>query len=183
MLSEFRRKKFSVWFHHLDLDDDLQITEADFIRYAEALASLTDGGAEDPVVTELVQATTKFWLELLDHAANDDGRVSLEEGLNFFEDMGQRMSARGAPPQWAMNMVQAIHHLLAPDEGGVVRSDRYALWLRAIGSEVDPAEAFGRLDLTRSGGITRTEMAILFGQYLLSEDPAAPGNYLMTGAL
>ena len=56
-------------------------------------------------------------------------------------------------------------------------------YLKALGSRVDPGEAFRRLDLDRDGNIDIGEMEQLYMQYVISDNPGEPGNYLVTGTV
>ena len=97
------------------------------------------------------------------------------------EALGKEVAGSGSPPGWAVDLCVRTHQALDLNGNGTVNHDEYAVWLRAIGSTADSAEVFTRLDLNGDGVVSLPEMIGLFAQFALSEDPAEPGNYLMTG--
>ena len=184
MLSDFRRSRFLTFFRHMDLDGDGVITGEDFSRYAETIRAERGWDADAPRLAELRAATDEWWASLREMAdSNDNDEVCEDEFLRFFEGMGAALAAGGSPPVWAMQVCAGIHGILDLTGSGTVTAEEYAAWLRAIRSQADPQEAFSRIDARGEGEVTLPELMVLFAQFILSEDPAEPGNYVMTGAL
>lgn len=179
MLSEFRKRKFTAFFHHLDIDGDHAITAADFNRYAEVIKAKRGWRDDEPMLAQVVAATSAWWADMAKRFQTD--RVSAAQWLEFNDALSEHIKTQGEPPQWAVDMCMGIHKVLDLNGNGTVCGDEYALWLEAIGSKANAAEVFKKLDLNQDGVVDISEMMLLFAQFLLSEDPADPGNYIMTG--
>ena len=55
------------------------------------------------------------------------------------------------------------------------------IFFRLIGSDADAKSVFAKLDTNKDGKITFDEFMVLGKQLAGNIDPAAPGNYLLTG--
>lgn len=181
MISDFRKRKFLAFFHHLDLDNDHLITAKDFNRYAEIVKEKRGFADDDPKLAGIVRATDAWWADMKNRVGGGSDRITEEQWLQFLEQLGDHIKANGAPPPWAADVCTGIHKVLDLTGKGAVNADEYSLWLEAIGSKADAAEVFRKLDLNADGVVDISEMLQLFGQFVLSEDPSEPGNYIMTG--
>lgn len=183
-ISPFRQNKFLVFFRYLDIDGDGAITSADFSRYLDWMQTANNWGPDAEQLAPLKAATDQWWRALQEQAdANDDGLITSAEFVGFFAELGAQIARTGAVPAWAMQLCVGMHRLLDLDGDGTVCAQEYALWLTALSVDVDPVEAFARIDVSGNGVITLPELVVLFSQFVLSDDPADPGNYLMTGGI
>lgn len=183
MLSPFRKRKFEALFDHLDLNGDGKIDLTDFTRYAERMKAERGWAADDPKVTQLVSGSRRWWEQMLAGVGGKDNVISRNEFLAFWEWVGQQAVAAGAPPPWIVEMCANTHRALDRNGNGTVDATEYALWLRAIGSKASAADTFKKLDVNGDGVVKLDEMLMLFSQFVLSDDPADAGNYLMTGVI
>jgi len=181
MLSTFATRKFEALFDHLDLNDDQVIDTEDFRRYAARMQAERGWSDDEPKLTAMLSATHDWWTDMIKRAGGDDQKVTRQEWLSFWEAIGQEFATTKMPPPWALTLCQRTHQALDLNGDGTVNAEEYAAWLRAIGSKADPAAVFAKLDLNGDGVVNVVEMMGLFGQFAVSEDPADPGNYLMTG--
>jgi hypothetical protein len=183
MLSPFRKRKFELLFDHLDLNKDGAIDLTDFTVYAERLQSERGLAPDDATVKRLIDGSRQWWGEMVTRAGGEDKSVSRPEFLAFWEWIGSESMKVGGPPPWVAELCRNIFGALDFKGNGKVDASGYAIWLRAIGSNANASEAFKKLDLNGDGAVTADEMLRLFAQFVLSENPADPGNYLLTGAI
>ncbi|MCA9652896.1 MAG: hypothetical protein H6712_20765 [Myxococcales bacterium] len=182
--SEFCKRKYSALFEHLDNNRDGAIDVDDWHRHADFIQAETGWTADDPRLSSLLEATDAWWGAMQEAFGQTDGsRISKAQFLSFCDDLAEQLRAGGSPPEWAVEMCTRTHQMLDVSGNGVIDPDEYGLWLRAIGSKADPREVFLVLDLDSDGVVDRDEMLVLFRQFLVSEDPVDPGNYLMTGTI
>ena len=59
----------------------------------------------------------------------------------------------------------------------------YARLLQAMGSTVDAEATFARLDRNQDGRLTLDELIALSLEFMMSDDPEAPGNFFYCGKL
>jgi Ca2+-binding EF-hand superfamily protein len=183
MISDFRKRKFLALFHHLDLDADSFITTKDFSRYASIVKEKRGFADDEPKLASLVRATDAWWADIKERVGGGADRITEEQWLQSLEQLGDQIKANGAPPPWAVDLCMNIHRVLDLTGKGTVNREEYSLWLEAIGSKADAAEVFRKIDLNGDGVVDSSEMMLLFAQFILSEDPSEPGNYIMTGQL
>ena len=183
MLSPFRKRKFEALFNHLDINNDGVINLDDFTRYAERLRAERGWAADNPKVTRLVEGSRQWWTEMLSRIGRTDSVIARDEFVAFWDGVGKEAMAAGTPPAWVIDVCTNTHRALDLNGNGTVDQTEYGVWLRAIGSTANAADVFKRLDLNGDGVVRLNEMLQLFSQFVLSEDPAEPGNYLMTGVI
>jgi Ca2+-binding EF-hand superfamily protein len=182
MLSPFRRRKFTTLFKLTDRNHDGRIDLADFTHYAHGIREERGWAADNPTVSGLVDGSTQWWREMVQRVGGDDKSISLDEFLAFWDHLGGEL-AKGAVPPWALNICTRIHQALDTSGNGTVNEHEYAVWLRSAGSKADPKTVFAKLDTNGDGVVNLSEMMALFAQFVLSDNPADPGNLLMTGTL
>lgn len=182
MSSTFRQRKYAAFFDHLDNNDDGVVDRHDWDRYAEIIRAEKGWSAREPQLEALVESTTVWWESMRSaFGVTEDEGIGRVQFVAFCDRMAQELRAGGPPPQWAIDMCIRTHQMLDSTGTGTVDASEYAVWLRAIGSSADPEEVFAKLDLDGDGVVSRDEMVTLLGQFFISEDPAEPGNYLLTG--
>jgi Ca2+-binding EF-hand superfamily protein len=182
MLSPFRTRKFTTLFELTDRNKDGRIDLADFTHYAQGIREERGWAADSPAVSGLVDGSTQWWREMVQHVGGDDKSISLAEFLAFWDHLGREL-AKGAVPPWALDTCARIHQALDTSGNGTVNEREYGVWLRSAGSTADPKTVFAKLDTNGDGVVTLSEMMTLFAQFVLSDNPADPGNLLMTGTL
>lgn len=184
MLTDYQMTKFDTYFRHLDRDANGAVEWADFEKVIENIRVAKGWSTDEPRYLRLADAQREFWQKMTERVDKDgDGKVSLPELNAFHESIGQEIKEQGKPPAWAVALVHAYHRALDTTGNGTIDQNEYGIYLRALGSRVNPGEAFRRLDLDRDGNIDIDEMEQLYTQYIISDNPGEPGNYLLTGAV
>jgi len=181
-ISEFRQRKYSALFAHLDNNDDGVIDETDWQRYAEVIRKEKDWSEDEPLLHSLTQAADGWWQAMRDVFGDAAASgISLEQFSDFCDQTAMAIADGAVPPHWAYDFCNSMHQTLDVSADGTVCADEYGLWLRAIGSKADAQDVFKKIDLNGDGVVDQDEMIELFKQFMCSEDPAEPGNYIMTG--
>jgi Ca2+-binding EF-hand superfamily protein len=184
MLTDYQKTKFDTYFRHLDRDGSGAVAWEDFEVVLENIRASRGWSADEVRYRRLAEAQRDYWQKIAERVDQDgDGRVSLAEFNAFHESVGRDIREQGRPPAWALALVHAYHRVLDTTGNGSIDRDEYGIYLRALGSRVDAAEAFRRLDLDHDGSIDIAEMEQLYTQYIISDNPGEPGNYLMTGTV
>jgi Ca2+-binding EF-hand superfamily protein len=184
MLTDYQKTKFDTYFRHLDRDGSGAVEWADFETVVENIRAAKGWSAEEARYQRLVEAQRDYWQKITERVDKDgDGKVSPAEFNAFHESVGRDIEEHGRAPAWAVALVHAYHRMLDTAGNGTIDEDEYGVYLKALGSRVNPGEAFRRLDLDRDGAIDISEMEKLFTQYIISDNPGEPGNYLVTGAV
>lgn len=184
MLTDYQKTKFDTYFRHLDRDGSGAVEWKDFEVVIENLRSAKGWSADEERYKRLVEVQRDYWQKIAERVDKDgDGKVSPAEFNDFHESVGREIKEQGRAPAWAVALVQAYHRVLDTTGDGTIDQSEYGAYLKALGSRVDPGEAFRRLDLDRDGNIDIEEMEQLYAQYITSDNPGEPGNYLVTGAV
>lgn len=184
MLTTYQKTKFDTYFRHLDRDASGAVEWEDFNTVIENIRAARGWAADEERYRRLVDAQREYWHKITERVDKDgDGKVSLAELNAFHESIARDIAEQGRPPEWALALVHAYHRVLDTTGNGAIDQNEYGIYLRALGSRVDPGEAFRRLDLDRDGKIDISEMEKLYAQYIVSDNPGEPGNYLLTGAV
>ncbi len=178
-MHELQKRNLTRWFNIYDADGDGGITlhDADVIikNFAEG-RNLEAGSEEYNTFREgflipwnaLSQATD------LDH----DGRVTLDEWMTFHEDM---LPNRETFQQLIIAAAQAMFTLIDADKDHFLSMEECRQWMHAyrIPGEDIVEEVFEHLDLNGHGKLDMGDIETLLTQLYYSEDPAAPGHWLL----
>ncbi len=184
MLTDYQKTKFDTYFRHLDRDGSGAVEWEDFEAVIENIRAAKGWSTDEARYQSLLSAQRDYWQKITERVDKDgDGKVSLLEFNAFHESVGRDIKEQGEPPAWAVALVRAFHRVLDTTGDGTIDQSEYGVYLRALGSRVDPGEAFRRLDLDGDGNIDIGEMEQLYTQYIISDNPGEPGNYLVTGAV
>jgi len=179
MLTDFQKHKLSWYFHILDIDKNGFIEKQDWDSLAENLCALrgipfgTDAHAEVMKVVGTVWENTKAFC-----GVGDDGRITLEEWLDFEE-----AKAVNCDDDWYDGYVNKIVRGVfdAFDDNGDGKwslkewTQLYAAW------RVEPRmapHAFSKIDRDGNGYISIDEFILCVKEFHQSNDPKAPGNWL-----
>lgn len=173
LLTRKLRRMFSVF----DLDRDGRIAAPDYLRRLDTLSKLRGWGPETSAYVRHLGRTREEWLNMIETADTDDDRqVSLDEFLRFGEVF---LSDPEAVRAYARGDVQLLFDAMDTDGDDAVSLDEYRTYLQVCGGDASAAAFFfSHADRDRDGRMTRAEMSEAMEQFLLSDDPDAPGNYL-----
>lgn len=173
-------KKFDYLFTCFDRRRNGKIDVSDFLSFGQALRDASGWAPNDPRTRRISNALDRFWEVMIVHVDTDgSGAVDRREFTTFEHMISEQTSGRA--PAWALELYQAIFEGLDRNGDGKLDLDEYATYLKAVGSTMNPAAAFAKVDLDGSGFLELTELDTLLVSYFTSTDPADPGNYLLTG--
>jgi Ca2+-binding EF-hand superfamily protein len=176
VLSELQTRKLTHLFKLQDLDGDGHLSQADYYQLANRLAELLGYQPRTGNFDALHAAYHSLWVRLQALADHDnDQRVELTEFLEAYEKM---LAAPG--DMLAVSVAESIIHLTDHDGDHKISQDEFVTYLRGYGvSEAGGQEAFSHLDRDGDGMVDREELLNDVRQFFYSDDPAAPGNWLV----
>ncbi len=182
--NRFRRDKFADYFRLLDRTHNGILQHDDFRAYEQAIRRSLELPEDHPRVRHLHEATEELWEEM--DAVMDEagvGSIRQDELVGTFAHLESLLRGGAPVPKWAVQHIRAVFGVLDLDESGGIDQDEYALYLRAMGSDADPAEAFARLGPDPDGTLHLDRVEVLFREWITAGETEAPGNVLMTGRL
>jgi len=176
-LTSFQKRKLGRMFEVMDVDRDGFVDRADFTHRVGALAALRGWETDSAEYERNLGFSLEEWQNLCESAdANQDARVSREEFLRWADIF---LIDRDAVRAYARGDVQLIFDSMDVDGDGKLTVDEYSAYLEVCGVERSAADTFfAHADLNEDGHVTRAEMSHAMEEFLLSEDPAAGGNFL-----
>lgn len=171
MLDSVIQRKTAVLFRMFDSNGDGFWDESDFEQWFERVARSRGKELDSPEMQELSQVYMQIWEGLKGADTDGDGRVSLEEALEYQE--------RYITPEAVAGFAQVVFPVLDADGDGEIGPDEYRAYLESGFHEPPPADdLFPLLDRNGDGRISRSEFEQLYQEFFLSTDPEAPGSSL-----
>ncbi|WP_330328931.1 EF-hand domain-containing protein [Streptomyces sp. NBC_00536] len=172
-------QKLRRFFAMLDLDGDGRLTEDDALAIADRLAAAFD--VQDTAkITRLRSALSDFWRkDLAIMAADGSGSVNVSE---FVAGMPKALgNDRAGVLERLTAMVAGWMDIADTDGNGLIDEDEYVtMFSKTVGaSPADLKVAFAKLDRDGNGTLDREEIRRATEEYGTSEDPQAPGNWLL----
>ncbi len=173
-------RKLDRRFDTYDLNKNGYIERSDFELAAQRFAEAFSAPEDSPAVTRLRDTLTRVWSDLVCASdADGDGRISREEykkafTLHMLEDQTE-LAEKYRP------FIDALMDVADADGDGRIDLDEHIKWYTALMS-ITPDEAresFARLDRDGDGYVTREEIFQAVVEYYFSDDPEAPGNWLI----
>lgn len=177
MVSEVAAEKHGQTFDFLDVDQDGYLEEADFEAIAARLAY--GAAARDG---ELVRdAYLKFWYSLAYQlGVSPDDRMSREQYIEGLDKIA-KSSPHGFDHAIAQ-MPRAIGLLYDHDHDGMLSAKEFLAMQAALGIDREHAKiALLALDRDADGFIGAVDLMQACREFVLSDDPHAPGNWLFGG--
>jgi Ca2+-binding EF-hand superfamily protein len=180
MASEFQIKKYRHMFDAFDTTSDGSFDQNDTMQVVAKMAELRGIAADSPQYTKLRGDYESWWQMLgaqLD--ADHDGRVTQEEFVSFwvvFADHAQ--AGNEALASLLIASGEMNFDLLDSNSDGEISLEEYTDWLKAQNIDTDYEACFGSLDLNNDGILNRDEAGMLLRNFILSDNPEAPGNLL-----
>jgi len=174
--------KFTYAFQCLDTNSNGTIEADDFLRLSRDLKKFHGWAKGDPRAETMRNELLDYWEMLCMLTDNDgSGDIDLDEYLLFHRLMIEETEEFGEAPPWAQALVDTLIASVDADGDGKIDPTEYGNYLTAIGSQMNAATAFGKLDLDGSGYLELSELNDLMAEYLTSTNTTDPGNYLLTG--
>jgi Ca2+-binding EF-hand superfamily protein len=184
MIGSLQHKKITRLFHSFDVDKNGFIEASDFSQIANELAAKRGIDADTKERVNFVGMLMMWWEQIrLSADTNNDGRVSFEEFSQFWSGFLANVGVESfSGSSEGLNMLKSSASLtfdiLDGDRDGYVTFPEYSDWLTCWKNNVDPREAFLRLDIDNDGKLTRQDIVGLVKDFFLSNDPEASGNSL-----
>jgi len=178
VLSDLLTRKYTRLFNILDIDRDGFIGKADYERVSRLCAVLSGFGADTNESKLLVEWFTSAWGRLQSSiTTSEPNRISLEEYLRIHELFMAEQE------RFQVGFKPGIEFLFTlADKNGDGRLDEQDLVRigQAFGIDaLSVSEAHRRVDTDRDGFIDKTDLLIRLDEFCFSDDPTAPGNWLL----
>jgi Ca2+-binding EF-hand superfamily protein len=172
--TDLMQRKLARMFALYDRDGDGLIEQADYERVADGFARTTGTPAGTEKYETLRTTYLGFWAQLAQAADHDhDGRVTLDEYASTYSRIGAMGPA-------IIAIADTIIRLTDRDGDGKISREEFSANLQAYDvSAADAGAAFGHLDRDGDGYLVREELLEDVEEFYTSDDPAAPGNWLV----
>lgn len=178
MLTDLQKRKLTSLFYWYDADDNGNLHVDDFERLVQNIVGIRGHG---PGSQEYADLRTQFmfdWSALVASAdKSGDNAVSLDEWLAHMDTI---LHIDEASERTIDSLTRIIWSLTDIDGSGRISPREYALFLRAYNIDERIRDTiFRQLDMNGDGHLTREEITKLVREFYLSNDPDAPGNWLI----
>jgi Ca2+-binding EF-hand superfamily protein len=177
MASVVKDQKFSILFDWFDQDGDGQLTQGDLRATATVFAQVA-GDENQADAAAIHTAFEHWWQLLLQHADSDgDGQVSRQE---FITTMEASVTTPENFESAVMAIADAVMNAADANGDGVLSRAEYISLYEVLGVSAEHSgPAFALIDLDGNGVISHDEYRAAIVDFYLSNDPGAPGNYLL----
>jgi Ca2+-binding EF-hand superfamily protein len=179
MLTELQKRKLTALFYHHDMDKDGYLARDDYEEYArrmcDALGFAPGSPEHDAVYTQTLAAWDTNVLSAFDK--DGDNRVSLEEHLAAYDvSINDPVLHKQLQSEYANSLLQMWDR----DGDARLSAAEYVALLGCYGIPEDVAQgAFEHLDQNGDGYLSTEECRKAVEEFFLSNDPEAPGNWLI----
>lgn len=178
MLSELRTRKFTALFACFDFDKNGVLEKGDYEHFAHNLSQAYDLRPGSTQYAAMHAETMALW-EFIHTVADKDGdhRISPAE---FITAYGAMTDDDATFQQLLMSYAEYVIRTGDQDGDGRLDEDEYAtiLWCYGI-ADADARAAFHHLVTDGSGYLTNQAMEQVFAEFFRSDDPDAPGNWMI----
>lgn len=181
-LSPLRQRRFEHLFDVNDRDGDGFITEADVMPTATRFADSQGWSADEPRRAQHAAMLAGVWQSYQGFCRPADGpRMSRDAWLALWTGYSAALAAEVAQGGGALlaqfeHSLEQVIEMLDDTHSGRATRDVWCAWARAA-NVPDPEAAFARLDVQGKGYLLRADLVQLQVEFLVSEDPDAPGNH------
>ena len=178
MLTDFQKRKLTIWFNLCDLDKNGLLEAGDYERLIENVARERGFAKGSPAYDLIHAGYIRGWQQIARFADKDrPGQVGLEQFLASHDEM---LSDRTLFDALVLGVADSIIKLSDQDGDGKLSEHEYVTNMRAYGlDEAHAKEAFQQLDRDADGFISKDELMKDVEEFYYSNDPAAPGNWLV----
>lgn len=177
MLTDFQKRKLERYFKFYDTNDNGYIEQEDYEIIARRLAKAR-GWQEGTPGHDIVMQRFRIDWQLLANFADDnnDAQVTLDEWFAYHEHIFMVDSKFRAGQD---DIISTIFATIDINGSGMIHESEFTKFFSLYGLDADTArETFHKIDENGDGVLTRREIAKLFHQFVKSNDPKEPGNWL-----
>jgi Ca2+-binding EF-hand superfamily protein len=176
-VSAVAAEKHGQTFAILDVDNDGYLRRDDF----EALAVRLATGAADPDAQHIREVYLTFWSHLaMELDLPDHGTLARDDFINAMHSILR--STPDSFEQVIASMPRGILTLYDADGDGRLSASEFLRMQKALGTQPDRARiALLALDRDADGFINGGDLVHATREFVLSDDPHAPGNWLFGG--
>ncbi|MCX6050296.1 MAG: EF-hand domain-containing protein [Chloroflexi bacterium] len=178
MLSELRTRKFTTLFGCFDFDKNGVLEKADYEQFAQNLAQAYDLVPGSDQHSAMYNETMALWTFVLQVADQDgDQKITPAE---FIDAYAALTNHEDTFQQLLMGYAEYVIRMGDRNGDGQLSEDEYAtiLWCYGISDE-NARIAFHQLANTGATYLTTRAMERAFAEFFRSDDPNAPGNWLV----
>lgn len=178
MLSELRTRKFTALFACFDFDKNGVLEKSDYEQFARNLSQAYNLISGTAAYAAMYAETMALW-DFVHNVADQDGdhRITPAE---FIHAYGALTNDDATFQQLLMSYAEYVIRTGDQDGDGRLDEDEYAtiLWCYGI-ADADARAAFRQLTTASSGYLTNGAMEQIFAEFFRSDDPDAPGNWMI----
>lgn len=176
-LTSLQRAKLSHYFRLVDVDGDGYVTASDWAEVGRNLASLRSLQQYTPEYDAILAVVGSIWARLVTNAA-EPHRASLEEWL-YNEDVNAVNNSEADYELFVNTITRGVFRLLANEDGHLGFDEYMDLVVSFWVPPQQAMESFSRMDFEGKGYLTEAEFVDRVYEYHRSDDPEAPGNWLL----
>ncbi|CAF3270560.1 unnamed protein product [Rotaria socialis] len=175
--SEFWNEKMTRLFHLYDVDRDGSITPVDFEILADKLSVLVGQG--DSSKRENYAGARKLLCEEIMRAdANNDGKVTREEWLDFHRRLAAELRKPGTHPELLEQLTRRINttfSMLDLNHDGHIARDEWVKMCTFFGVDKDEADK-SFTSIADGDKLQESKAKMLFYDYIKTDDPNHVSN-------
>ena len=179
MLTELQIRKFTKLFTMFDSDNTGHLNLADFQKIAQKVSEFRGWKSNSSEADNLSHKFLYYWIHLKGEVdKNRDSKVSLDEWLNYYDDMLNN------PKRYEVevgSLINLIFDVFDADGDGTIDRNEWVNLLSTYNSHRIYAEkAFSQIDINKDGCLSKEEVLKLFHDFHYSDEPQALGNLLFS---
>ncbi|CAF1508699.1 unnamed protein product, partial [Didymodactylos carnosus] len=168
----FWKTKMTNLFYLYDADGDGSITPVDFEILASKLSGLV--GQDNPQHSEQYATARKTLCEEIMRAdSNHDGKVTLDEWLEFHQRLRDELTKPDTDPELLEQLCERVNttfKMLDLNNDGMIEKDEWMKTCQFFGVKTEAAEkAFNQI--AKDGKLKEDKAKKLFFEYIKSDDP------------
>ena len=178
MLTALQTRKLNRAFTLFDVDRNGFMEGSDCELVVSATTQAMGYAVRSPEYTAYYNEYMAGWQALLQLGDSDgDQKLTAAEFCTAYDKMMANREQFGVV---IMGVIKTIVTLWDSNKDGKVSQPEYHAYMTAFhATDAEAAEAFRQLDRNRDGYLTTDELLKNAEEFFLSDDPEAPGNWLV----
>ncbi|MFN8489020.1 MAG: hypothetical protein U0350_15645 [Caldilineaceae bacterium] len=178
MLTALQTKKLTNLFNLYDADGNGYLDERDYDRVAQNAAHAIGYQPGTAEYNTLYTAYMGIWQGVRQLADSDNtGQLTLDKFLTGYANLISQKEVFAAV---ILDMAKTTVEFQDRNKDGKIEEDEHTAYAMAHNiSHAAALESFRRLDRNGDGYLTRAELEKNIEEFFVSDDPEAPGNWLL----